>query len=68
MVENLVFHTPKWKLKKTLKKGFSKSLQSVYPSTEKLLTKGISQRLISKMIEDLLKSIKTLFLKPFHQE
>ena len=54
---------PEMETQENFKKGFSKSLQSVYPSTEKLLTKGISQRLISKMIEDLLKSIKTPFFE-----
>ncbi len=42
-------------------KGFSKSLQAVYPSTEKLLNKGISQRVIIKMLQELLISLK----KPF---
>ena len=54
---------PEMETQENFKKGFSKSLQSVYPSTEKLLTKGISQRLISKMIEELLKSIKTPFFE-----
>ncbi len=54
---------PEIETQENFKKGFSKSLQAVYPSTEKLLTKGISQRLISKMIEELLKSIKTPFFE-----
>ena len=54
---------PEMETKENFKKGFSKSLQAVYPSTEKLLTKGISQRLISRMIEELLKSIKTPFFE-----
>ena len=52
---------PEMETQENFKKGFSKSLQAVYPSTEKLLTKGISQRLISGMIEDLLKSVKIPF-------
>ena len=44
-------------------KGFSKSLQAVYPSTEKLLNKGISQRVIIKMLQELLISFK----KPFSE-
>ena len=54
---------PEMETQENYKKGFSKSLQAVYPSTEKLLTKGISQRLISRMIEGLLKSIKTPFFE-----
>ena len=54
---------PEMETQENFKKGFSKSLQAVYPSTEKLLTKGISQRLISRMIEELLKSIKTPFFE-----
>ena len=54
---------PEMETQENFKKGFSKSLQSVYPSTEKLLTKGISQRLISGMIEDLLKSVKIPFFE-----
>ena len=42
-------------------KGFSKSLQAIYPSTEKLLSKGISQRAIIKMMTELLQSIKNPF-------
>ena len=42
-------------------KGFSKSLQAVYPSTEKLLTKGITQRTIIKMMNELFRSIKNPF-------
>ena len=54
---------PEMETQENFKKGFSKSLQAVYPSTEKLLTKGISQRLISRMIEELLNSIKTPFFE-----
>ena len=54
---------PEMETQENFKKGFSKSLQAVYPSTEKLLAKGISQRLISKMVEELLKSIKTPFFE-----
>ena len=42
-------------------KGFSKSLQAVYPSTEKLLSKGITQRIIIKMMNELFRSIKNPF-------
>ena len=42
-------------------KGFSKSLQAVYPSTEKLLNKGISQRVIIKMLQELFISLKKSF-------
>jgi ATP-dependent DNA helicase RecG len=44
-------------------KGFSKKLQAVYPSTEKLLSKGISQRVMIKMMEDLLRTLKNPFLE-----
>jgi ATP-dependent DNA helicase RecG len=54
---------PEMETQENFKKGFSKSLQAVYPSTEKLLAKGISQRLISKMVEELLKSIKNPFFE-----
>ena len=56
---------PEMETEDNFKKGFSKSLQAVYPSSEKLITKGISQRITSKMISELLNSIKTPFLKLF---
>jgi ATP-dependent DNA helicase RecG len=44
-------------------KGFSRALQAVYPSTEKLLNKGISQRVIIKMMRELLLSFKNPFVE-----
>ena len=54
---------PEMETEENFKKGFSKSLQAVYPSSEKLLTKGISQRVTSKMISELINSIKTPFFE-----
>ena len=49
-------------------KGFSKSLQAVYPSTEKLLSKGISQRVIIKMMGELLRSFKNPFVETLPED
>ena len=49
-------------------KGFSKRLQAVYPSTEKLLSKGISQRVIIKMMEELLRSFKNSFVETLPED
>lgn len=49
-------------------KGFSKALQAVYPSTEKLLSKGISQRVIIKMMRELLASFKNPFAETLPEE
>lgn len=49
-------------------KGLSKALQAVYPSTEKLLNKGISQRVITKMIGELLKSQKNPFVETLSED
>ncbi|NDB03967.1 MAG: ATP-dependent DNA helicase RecG, partial [Flavobacteriaceae bacterium] len=49
-------------------KGFSKSLQAVYPSTEKLLNKGISQRVIIKMMQELLISFKDPFAETLPED
>ena len=54
---------PEMETEDNFKKGFSKSLQAVYPSSEKLITKGIAQRITSKMISELLNSIKTPFFE-----
>ncbi len=42
-------------------KGFSTALQAVYRSTEKLLSKGISQRVIIKMMGELMRSSENPF-------
>ena len=49
-------------------KGFSKSLQAVYPSTEKLLNKGISQRVMIKMMQELLISFKDPFAETLPED
>mgnify|MGYP001162855208 FL=1 len=54
---------PEMEIEENFNKGFSKSLQAVYPSTEKLLAKGISQRVISKMMAELLNAIKSPFIE-----
>ena len=54
---------PEMETEGSFNKGFSKSLQAVYPSTEKLLSKGISQKVISKMISELLNSLKIPFFE-----
>ena len=52
---------PEMETLENFEKGFSKALQAVYPSTEKLLSKGISQRVIIKMMGELLRSFKNPF-------
>ena len=52
---------PEMETLESFDKGFSKALQSVYPSTEKLLAQGISQRVIIKMMGELLSSIQIPF-------
>ncbi len=49
-------------------KGFSKSLQAVYPSSEKLVSKGISQRVIIKMMTELLQSMKNPFAETLPED
>lgn len=49
-------------------KGLSKVLQAVYPSTEKLLNKGISQRVVTKMMGELLQSQKNPFLETLPED
>ena len=49
---------PEMETLENFEKGFSKTLQAIYPSTEKLLSKGISQRVIIKMMGELLSSFK----------
>jgi ATP-dependent DNA helicase RecG len=49
-------------------KGLSKALQAVYPSTEKLLNKGISQRVVTKMMEELLQSQKNPFAETLPED
>ena len=52
---------PEMETLENFEKGFSRVLQAVYPSTEKLLNKGISQRVIIKMMGELLGSFKNSF-------
>ena len=54
---------PEMETLENFKKGFSKSLQAIYPSTEKLISKGISQRVIIKMTGELLRSFKNPFVE-----
>ena len=54
---------PEMEIEEHFNKGFSKKLQAVYPSTEKLLSKGISQRVMIKMMEELLRTLKNPFLE-----
>ena len=54
---------PEMETLENFEKGFSKSLQAIYPSTEKLLSKGISQRVIIKMMGELLRSFKNAFVE-----
>ena len=54
---------PEMETLENFEKGFSKSLQAIYPSTEKLLSKGISQRVIIKMMGELLRSFKNGFVE-----
>jgi ATP-dependent DNA helicase RecG len=49
-------------------KGLSKALQAVYPSTEKLLNKGISQRVVTKMMGELLQSQKNPFAETLPED
>lgn len=59
---------PEMETTENFSKGLSKTLQAVYPSTEKLLTNGISQRVIIKMMEELLLSLKNPFVETLPQE
>ena len=59
---------PEMETTEKFNKGLSKTLQAVYPSTEKLLTNGISQRVIIKMMEELLLSLKNPFAETLPQE
>ena len=52
---------PEMETLENFEKGFSKALQAVYPSTEKLLSNGISQKAIIKMMGELLRSFKNPF-------
>ena len=54
---------PEMETLENFEKGFSKCLQAIYPSTEKLLSKGISQRVIIKMMGELLHSFKNAFVE-----
>tara|TARA_B100000963_G_scaffold90081_2_gene77575 strand:- start:3363 stop:5462 length:2100 start_codon:yes stop_codon:yes gene_type:complete len=54
---------PEMETLENFEKGFSKNLQAIYPSTEKLLSKGISQRVIIKMMGELLRSFKNSFVE-----
>ena len=54
---------PEMETLENFEKGFSKSLQAIYPSTEKLISKGISQRVIIKMTGELLRSFKNPFVE-----
>ncbi len=49
-------------------KGRSKALQAVYPSTEKLLNKGVSQRVVTKMMGELLQSQKNPFAETLPED
>lgn len=49
-------------------KGFSKTLQALYPSTEKLLSRGISQRVIAKMMQELLQSNHSKFAESLPED
>jgi ATP-dependent DNA helicase RecG len=49
-------------------KGLSKALQAVYPSSEKLLNKGISQRVVTKMMGELLQSQKNPFAETLPED
>lgn len=59
---------PEMETLENLDKGFSKTLQAVYPSTDKLLSKGISQKVIIKMMGELLRSIKIPFAETLPEE
>jgi len=52
---------PEMDLVENYKKGLQSSMQPVYPSTEKLTNKGISNRVISKMVQNLFDEIKYSF-------
>ncbi|MEK9603518.1 MAG: ATP-dependent DNA helicase RecG [Flavobacteriaceae bacterium] len=59
---------PEMETVKNFDKGFSKALQAVYPSTEKLLSKGISQRVIIKMMGELLRTLKNPFAETLPED
>ena len=59
---------PEMETHENFDKGLSKVLQAVYPSTEKLLNKGISQRVVTKMMGELLQSQKNPFLETLPED
>jgi len=54
---------PEMELEDAFKKGPPRALHAVYPSTEKLLSKGISQRVLTKIMMELFQTIKTSFVE-----
>lgn len=52
---------PEMELVSEYKKNLRSAMQPVYPSTEKLVNKGISNRMISKMIQSLFEEIGVKF-------
>ena len=59
---------PEMELEDTFKKGPPRALHAVYPSTEKLLSKGISQRVLTKIMMELFQTIKTSFVESIPNE
>ena len=59
---------PEMELEDAFKKGPPRALHAVYPSTEKLLSKGISQRVLTKIMMELFQTIKTSFVESIPKE
>jgi ATP-dependent DNA helicase RecG len=60
--------TPKWSCWKNTNKAFAPPCSPVYPSTEKLSNKGITNRVINKLIEQLFKETRAQFLETLADE
>ena len=59
---------PEMELEDAFKKGPPRALHAVYSSTEKLLSKGISQRVLTKIMMELFQTIKTSFVESIPKE
>ncbi|MDP6921715.1 MAG: ATP-dependent DNA helicase RecG [Lutibacter sp.] len=52
---------PEMELQEVFNKSLRKAMQPIYPSTEKLIAKGISNRLISKIVQHLFETCEGAF-------
>ena len=59
---------PEMETLENFEKGFSKNLKAVYPSSDKLISKGISQKVIIKTMEELFNSFKNPFMETLPED